>query len=54
MECFAGLDVSLETVNVCIVDEEGNVLLERKVEAEPDTIITVLGDFGRPFKRVGL
>jgi transposase len=54
MECFAGLDVSLETINICIVDEEGNVLLERKVEAEPDTIITVLRDFGRPFKRVGL
>ena len=38
MEYFAGLDLSLETVNVCVVDEDGNILLERKVDAEPDTI----------------
>ena len=54
MEYFAGLDVSLETVNVCVVDEDGNILLERKVDAEPDTIVTVLKSFGQPFKRIGL
>ena len=54
MEYFAGLDVSLETVNVCVVDEDGNILLERKVDAEPDTIVTVLRSFGQPFKRIGL
>jgi transposase len=54
MEYFAGLDASLETVNICIVDQDGNVLVERKVDAEPDAIGTVLRSFGRPFKRVGL
>jgi transposase len=54
MNYFAGLDVSLETVNICIVDDDGNVLLERKVEAEPDAIVALLGSFGHPFKRVGL
>ena len=35
MECFAGLDVSLETVNVCIVNAAGDILLEKKIAAEP-------------------
>ena len=30
MDYFAGLDVSLETVNVCIVDGSGNVVLEQQ------------------------
>ena len=54
MEYFAGLDASLETINICIVDHDGNVLLERKVDAEPDAIVAVLESFGRPFKRIGL
>lgn len=51
---YAGLDVSLETANVCIVDEEGTVLLERRVDADPQVITTLLKEFGRPLKRVGL
>ena len=35
MDDFVGLDVSLETVNVCIVNAAGDVLLEKKIEAEP-------------------
>jgi transposase len=54
MDYFAGLDVSLETVSVCIVDGDGTVLLEQKVEAEPQEIIALLKEFGHPFKRVGL
>lgn len=54
MAYYAGIDASLETVNICIVDTEGAVLLERKVEAEPDVIADILHGFGRPFERVGL
>src|SRR6202046_2307377 len=54
MDYFAGLDVSLETVSVCIVDGDGTVLLEQKVEAEPQEIIALLKEFGHPFQRVGL
>jgi transposase len=54
MEYFAGLDASLETVNVCIVDGDGSVLLEQKIGAEPQEIIALLKKFGRPLKRVGL
>src|SRR6202046_3638921 len=31
MEYFAGLDVSLETVNVCIANAAGDILLEKKI-----------------------
>ena len=54
MDYFAGLDASLETVNVCIVNEGGAVLLEQKVGAEPQAIVAILKKFGRPLKRVGL
>lgn len=42
MDHFVGLDVSLETVNVCIVDAAGDVLLEKKIEAEPAAIVQPL------------
>lgn len=54
MDYFAGLDESLDTVNVCIVNDTGDVLLERKIEAEPAVIADLLARFGHPFKRVGL
>jgi transposase len=54
MDHFVGLDVSLETVNVCIVNAKGDVLIEKKIEAEPTTIIQLLRNFGSPFKRIGL
>jgi transposase len=54
MDYFAGLDVSLETVSICIVNADGDILVEKKVEAEPTAIVAVLEAFGRPLKRVGL
>jgi transposase len=54
MEYFAGLDASLETVSLCIVDGDGNVVLEQKVGSEPTDIVAVLQRFGRPLKRIGL
>ncbi len=54
MDYFAGLGASLETVNVCIVDWEGVVLLEQKVGAEPRGIVSLVKRSGRPVKRVGL
>ena len=53
MEYFAGLDVSLETVNVCIVNAAGDILLEKKIAAEPAAIVHLLNSFGSPFKRIG-
>ena len=54
MEYFVGLGVSLETVNVCIVNAAGDILLEKKIAAEPAAIVHLLKGFGSPFKRIGL
>jgi hypothetical protein len=36
MEHYAGIDVSLDTVSVCVVDGAGKVLREAKVATEPE------------------
>ncbi|CAM4186089.1 IS110 family transposase [Palleronia rufa] len=41
MTYYVGIDASLETVNICIVDEEGTVALESKIEAEPSSILAL-------------
>jgi transposase len=38
MAYYAGLDVSLEQTSVCVVDEAGAVVLERRVTTEPAAI----------------
>jgi hypothetical protein len=40
MNVYAGLDVSLKETAVCIVDQEGTILLERKVLSEPKDLRT--------------
>ena len=54
MNYHAGIDVSLETANICIVDDAGTVIRELKVEASPEALIDAFKQFGRPLKRVGL
>ncbi|WP_111432071.1 IS110 family transposase [Rhodobacteraceae bacterium DSL-40] len=54
MAYYVGIDASLKTVNICIVDEDGDVAFERKIEAEPSAIVACLKRFGRPVARVGL
>lgn len=54
MAYYVGIDASLETVNICIVDEEGTVTLESRIAAEPSSIIELLERFGKPVLRVGL
>src|SRR5829696_9463046 len=36
MAHFVGLDVSVEETSVCVVDDVGKVLCERKVRSEPE------------------
>lgn len=42
MTCFAGLDVSLSTTSICVVDGRGQVLWEGVVTTDPDRIATTL------------
>jgi transposase len=42
MAYYAGLDVSLEQTSVCVVDEAGAVVLERRAATEPEAIAACL------------
>ncbi len=53
MEYFAGLDVSLRSCALCIVDSKGKVMLERDLLCEVGDIAECLTDFAYPIERVG-
>lgn len=50
---YAGLDVSLETTGICVVDEDGLVRMETKVATDPDALVAVLDAWSDPFERSG-
>jgi transposase len=54
MELFVGLDVSVRTASVCVMDAGGKLIRESKVESEPEAIGALLHMIGGPYKRIGL
>src|SRR5271165_1253314 len=54
MTHFVGLDVSVKETSVCVVDDAGKVLCERKVPTEPDDIAAMLTSIGGDCVRVGV
>jgi transposase len=42
MNSFAGLDVSIEETAICVVDENGEVLLKSTVPTDPEVITEAL------------
>lgn len=50
----AALDVSLRSVAICIIDEDGKLQLERSVPSEVADLIRCLREFGEPIHQVGL
>src|SRR3954451_4973083 len=54
MEHYAGLDVSLDSASVCIVDAQGKILKEAKVACEPEALIAWFAAHGTPMARIGL
>jgi transposase len=54
MNQYAGIDVSLECSNVCIVDASGKIVREAKVASEPETLIAWFGSSGFDLERIGL
>lgn len=54
MEQYAGIDVSLESSSVCVVDASGRILREAKVASEPEALISWFGKLGMEMSRIGL
>ncbi|BAJ79602.1 putative transposase for insertion sequence element (plasmid) [Acidiphilium multivorum AIU301] len=54
MEHYAGIDVSLESSAVCVIDATGRVVCEGKVATEPETLIDWLRQSDVAFARIGL
>ena len=53
MTYYTGIDVSLRSVSICVVDDKGEVCLEAKVAAEIDAIVNRLRRFSSDVKSVG-
>jgi transposase len=53
MTYCAALDVSLRSVAVCIIDDEGNYRLEAKIPSQVEDIVRCLKRFEREIELVG-
>lgn len=42
MDHYAGIDVSLESSSLCVVDASGRVVYETKIVSEPEALTTWL------------
>ncbi len=54
MDQYAGIDVSLESSSICLVDAQGKILKEAKVVSEPEALIAWFAAHERPMTRIGL
>jgi transposase len=51
--CFTGIDASLRSVSISVVDEAGTVQFEAKVAAEVEVIVAALRRFSNEIRQVG-
>ena len=54
MTYYAGLDVSLRSTNICVIDDQGEVVTESKTDAEVADIVTFLDELNIEISQVGL
>src|SRR5580658_1112599 len=54
MEHYAGIDVSLESASLCVVDATGRIIREAKVASEPEVLIGWFRSLGLEVTRIGL
>src|SRR6201985_1811665 len=54
MKHYAGIDVSLNSSSVCVVDESGKIVREVKVPSEPVALIHCIKSLGVRVERIGL
>lgn len=54
MEHYSGIDVSLESSSICVVDGGGRIIREAKVSSESEALILWFGGLGFDLARIGL
>jgi transposase len=54
MDHYVGIDVSLTTSSVCVLDAAGRIVREAKVASEPEALVAFLAGCGHHLARVGL
>jgi transposase len=54
MEHYAGIDVSLESASLCVVDATGRIIREAKVASEPEALIAWFSRLELTMTRIGL
>lgn len=54
MTYYAALDVSLRTVNLCVIDDQGQIQAETKLASEVEDIVAFLADLAWPIQSIGL
>jgi len=54
MNYYAGLDVSMKETFICVVDRDGNIILEGQVQTEPEEIASFLKQADVPIKKVAI
>ncbi len=54
MERYAGIDVSLESSSICVIDGGGRIIREAKVSNEPDALLAWFRGLGFDLARIGL
>ena len=51
---YVGLDVSLETTSICVIDDAGAIIWRGKCRSDPDTITAIVRQHAPGAVRVGL
>ena len=54
MDHYAGIDVSLESSSLCVVDAAGHIVREAKIASEPEALTAWLRGLGCEIVRIGL
>ena len=54
VKLYAALDVSLEKIAVCVMDQDGRVVREFEVTSCPDSLAQRLAEIAPGFERIGL
>ncbi len=54
MTYYAGFDVSLRTVNICIIDDEGELVAETKLASDVQEIVAYLDELELDIENVGI